>query len=291
MSTVVMDRASESRMFSEAIDTFKTLLPAKDVEKAHDIWDEFASDYYGQIELLNAAKEGDVTAVNYLYLKLIPQISSVFWKNFLGPNANFRRQRLENGDQFAFASMVYEVLLSSSAGEGVTDVSSPLDSFDPEVFDENTNLIDKFGFYLKGFLKNEAMKWNRKEMRGGITGKKEKGAEEDVSSVSFEDAENHESGRNDFNETEDLDAWDAFKVDEDLDLGKKPTPRDVLKDFLSQEDKFNVSSVAEKYGTTNSTIRNRLAGMADVLEKHGIDKDSFARLLQIHGGKTLASQL
>jgi len=318
MSTKTQKRLFE-RLLREAIDTFKKLLSPEDIAEAKEAWADFADDYDGQVELIEAAKEGDITAVNYLYLQMIPQVSSVFWNNFLGKDPGYRRQRISQGDHLAFASMVYEVLLSASVQtgdeeavkdrmrthSGTEDVdqqyedlmgtASPLRTFDPEVFDSDTDVIKKFGFYLIGALKNEAIKYNRRERRGGLTGKKGAGDEEDAKNVSYEahfDAnDEHSHDFDDFAKTENSESWEQFVQDPALDKGRAPTARDVLRDFLDQEEKFNVAAVAEKYDATNQTIRNRLGGMADILKKHGIDQESFQQLLATHGGQALAAQL
>lgn len=309
----------EKMLLREAIETFQKLLSPSDISEANEMWADLATDYAGQVELLNSAKAGDITAVNYLYLQLIPQISSVFWKKFVGPDPRYRRQRISQGDHLAYASMVYEVLLSASVqtGEeeavkarmksysGSEDVdqeyealmgtASPLRTFDPEFFDEDTNVIQKFGFYLMGALESEATKYNRKERRGGLTGKRSKNDIEDAKNVSYEahfetnDEQAHEFAG--YAATENLDSWEQFVTDEALDAGREPTARDVLRDFLDQEDQFNVTAVADKYGATNQTIRNRLGNMASLLQKHGIDQHTFAQLLSSHGGKALAAQL
>lgn len=309
-------------LLREAVDTFKKLLTRRDVEEANEAWADAARTHSGQIELIEAAKSGDISAVNYLYLQLIPQVASVFWKNFLGKDSRYRRQRISQGDQFEFAAMVYQSLLSASirdmdpeeamakmrsnAGdvefdtieqeyEDIMGTASPLSTFDPTIFDEDTDIITKFGFYLVGALKNEAMKHNRRERRGGLTGNKAKGSEEDASNVSYEDYVDKNDERSEmfggFHDTEDADSWERLSNDDALDSGREPTARDVLRDFLNQEGNFNVSEVAEKYGTTNQTIRNRLGGMADILERNGIDQSSFARLLKTIGGHELAKAL
>jgi hypothetical protein len=318
MSTMTQNKLVE-QLLREAIDTFKKLLSPADIAEANAAWADETKSHVGQLALLEAAKEGDVTAVNYLYLQMIPQVSSVFWNNFLGKDPRYRRQRISQGEHLAFASMVYEVLLSASiqtgdektvkarmksrsghddvdqAYEDLMGTASPLRTFDPDVFDENTNLIQKFGFYLIGALKNESIKYNRKERRGGLTGKRGKDDVEDVKNVSYEahfdSNDEHAHDFDDFANTENLDSWSQFVGDGALDAGKTPTARDVLRDFLAQEENFNVSVVADKYGATNQTIRNRLGGMADILKKHGIDQQAFGQLLKTHGGRALAAQL
>ena len=321
-------------VFQEAINTFKELLSAREIAEATEIWEQFAGDYYGQVELLDAARSGDTTAINFLYLKLIPQITSVFWNNFLGRDAGHRQRRLLQGDQYEFASIVYQTLMSAHIQNMSTEdalatmkgnmaslnpnsqidtfedeyadmmgAQSPLNTFDPSHFDEETNVIEKFGYYLMGALKNESMKFNKHERRGGITGNREAG-KEDVVNMSFEgategldiDADHiNYSGmvdEGDFHQSENMDAWEKFAKDPELDDERfKPSTRDVLIEFLNQEDKFDVMDAANKFGTTRMTLRSRLKGMADILEYHNIDQDTFLRLLKDNGGPKLASYL
>lgn len=319
------------RRLQEAITTFENLLNPHDKERALSAWTDVAKTFEGQKALLQEARAGNLDAINYLYLNLLPQITSVFWKNFLGPNPGFRRQRLDQGDQFVFASMVYQSLLSSylknlpkeealdvmkknifskSPRATITDedietqydyltgsVVTPLDTFDPSGYKEGVDLVAKFGFYLMGTLKNEAKKYNRKEQLGGIAVKKlSKGEKEDVKNVSFEahfendeDTASHDQA--DFLKMEDLDAWELFVQDEDLDSGKSPTARDVLKEFLAQGGKFDVAAVASSFGVTPMTVRNRLSSIKPILQKHSITSDTFGRLITSQSGKTLAETL
>lgn len=319
MSTLTQERLTE-RLFREAFETFKKLLTSTEKAAAQEAWGDLADDHAGQVEILQAAKDGDITAINYLYLALIPQISSVFWNNFVGKDTRHQRRRIEQGDHLAYASMVYEVLLSASVQTGSEDdvkarmknqsgysdvdaeyealmgTASPLRTFDPDVFDEDTDVIKKFGFYLIGALKNESIKYNRKERRGGLTGKRVSNDMDDAKNVSYEahfdGAEDARTNAySDYEDTDNDESWEQFVKDPALDSGREPTSRDVLRDFLDQEDKFDVTSVAEKYGATNQTIRNRLGGMADILQKHGIDQSAFQRMLATNGGKALAASL
>lgn len=308
-------------LLREAVDTFRTLLSKRDIDEANEMWADFAEDYAGQVELINAAQGGDIPAVNYLYLQLIPQIAGVFWNNFLGKNARHRRRRIDQGETLEYASMVYEVLLSASIQMGDEDdvkakmkvrsgsddveqeyaalmgTASPLRTFDPSVFDENTDVISKFGYYLIGALKNEATKHNRRERRGGLTGKRGKSeTPDDIGNVSYEGTFENDTDSaataDDFARTENEDSWERFARDPVLDSGREPTTREVLRTFLQQGvDNFDVTAVAEDFGTTNQTIRNRLAGMSSLFQKHGIDQQTFAQLLRSHGGSGLVSYL
>lgn len=313
----------------EAISAFEKLLSPRDIAQAKAAWEDLATTHEGQKMLLGEAKAGNIDAINYLYIKLTPLISSLFWRNFLGPNPNFRRQRINNGDQFVFISLVYQTLMTSYLKnlpreealavmkanatranprrqisdeeiekqlDEVSQIVSPLNTFDPDAYSEDTDLISKFGYYLTAAIKNESRKYNATEMMGGIAAKKmsdeEKATVKNVSyEAHFENDEETAAGGSDFLGTEDKDAWSQFVADEDLDSGKAPTLRQVLKDFLVRGGKFDVAAVAAAHGVTPMTIRNRLGQIAPVLDKHGITKDAFGRLITSQGGKTLAASL
>lgn len=311
---------STTRMV-EAISAFKDLLLKSDVDMAMNKYAE-ATGYEQQLELLESAKAGDTVAINYLYLKLIPQISRVFWSNYLGSNTSQQRRRINEGDQFVFAGMVYQVLLSahlqnmskeqaiqtmqSNAAEltssdlsdnedmyeDIMQTNSPLNTFDPSVFDEGTDLVDKFGYYLMGTLKSEAIVANRKTSRQGLTGNKRKN-KDDVKVGSYEaqvqDNQSETAAGSFEDDTVDFDAFKSFAKDAQLDSGKEPTLRQTLKTALTQTDKFDVKAIAREYDATPTTVRNRLQSLPAILDEHGLDQTAFAGL--INSGQDLAGQL
>lgn len=315
------------QQFLEAIASFEKLLGTHDKEKALATWEPIVKSHDGQLALFAEAKAGNLDAINYLFIKLVPQITGVFWKNFLGPNPRFRQQRIAQGDQNIMIFYVYQALLVSyiqnlpreegldvikrnlsKAGRTVSQDEleteydeivgeiSPLDTFDPSQFSPGTDLINKFGYYLTAVLKNKSRSYNRGENLGGISAKKLSDEEKaNVKNVSFEaHFENDDQAAakgNDFLGTEDLDAWSQFVDDDALDAGKQPTARDVLRDFLTQGGSFSADTSAEQYGVTRMTIRNRLASLKPILQSHGLDQNAFSRLITTQGGKSLAGTL
>jgi hypothetical protein len=294
MENVQIEEQYLARMH-EATNVFKDLLTPRERAAAEATWSSIAQDYNGQVKLLDAAKHGDMSAVNYLYLKTLKFTAKVFWRNFLGPNPSAQRRRISQGDDKHFASMIYEMLLDDSP-------NAVLLQFDPAVFNSNTDLIPKFGWWLAGALKNESLKHNTAEMRGGIAGKvtaPDNGAitpserralahpisyEGHIESGGDDVMNKQEIGR----ETVVMDAWNTFVEDPDLDAGSAPTARQLLKFFLTRGD-FDVNAASEHFEKTNQTIRTKLTGIKPVLEDHEITYEDFGMLIQSQGSELAAT--
>jgi hypothetical protein len=310
---------------AETTKAFNEVLTPAEQEKARDKWEDLAQNYDGQMQIIEAAKNGDVTAVNYLYMQLIPQIASVFWKNFLGPEAKYRQKRISEGALYDYLATVYLVLLSAPYSEmeedeaiskwkqnvrvnntsdnwdfsmmydDLSSIRSPLNTFDANYFDEDTNLIDKFGYYLMNYLKSEAKKMNYAEKRGGLTGKKRRGSEDDVNaSVPFESIEQHvyEGPREEIENIELSSAWESFVVDINSQTDERePQPVDVLAEYMRNEGKLSVKDLAEVFDTSSQTIRNKLTKAADLMKNHNMDASDLKALLKRFGGADLADDL
>lgn len=117
----------------------------------------------GQLEILNDAKNGDVDAVNYLYLRYLKIAKKVFWKYFIGPDKSYGMQKVYNGDITEFISAAYFLL-------GNTESTNPHNSFDPSVYSENTNILNNFAYYYFRYLQSAAFKILRKEGIAGLSG-------------------------------------------------------------------------------------------------------------------------
>src|SRR5579872_5720216 len=131
---------SSDMRIQESIAGFNTYLPEHAQKEALEKWTPVAKDREGQIEILDAAKAGDTSAINFLFLKTLPQISGVFWSNFLGPNPKWQRYRIAHEHAFdTFAGMAYEALLNDGSEGG----AAPLVNFDPDKLPDSDDLINK----------------------------------------------------------------------------------------------------------------------------------------------------
>ena len=318
------------KRIQEAITSFASILRPQDVAQAQGTWDPIVTTHDGQKRLIDEARAGNLSAINYIYLRLIPQISSAFWE-FIGSDPKFRRMRIERGDQFLFISTAYQMLLAShlqnlppeealdtlrqnwiNAGraapsedelqeeyDDIMSIATPLDTFDYSFYDENTDLVNKLGFQVQGTLRNESKKINRLLNLGGIVvpkvSKKEK-EDKSIANVSyeahFENDEDATTGDPDFLKPVIVsEAWEAFSKDGELDKGKFPNPRIILKTFLSQGEEFSVNKAKEDLGVTDVTVRTKLGTLGPLMDKHGISRDMFRQLMKDPGPEALIASL
>lgn len=312
-------------LFREAIKAFDSILNSHEITKAKEAWEKVVQSHDGQILLFKEARAGNLDAINYLFYKLQPQIMKAFWKYFLGSGGGVRRSRIEQGDQYDFIFLAYQGLLSpyyknlpeeeakelirlnllksgkepseKEVEEEYVEIKStysPLSTFDPEVFTQDTDIINKFGYYMDTFLKTRSTLYNTEKQLGGIVASsyKDKSELKNVSyEAHFENAE-QASTEDTTSSAEDMDLWERFiNKASVLDVGKEPTPRQILKAFLVQGDKFDVAAVAEQFDVTNMTIRNRLGAVGKILEENELDRSTFDRLLTFLGGHVLAKAL
>jgi hypothetical protein len=309
---------------------FAEILSMKERNEAYEIWGEITTSYDGQVALIDMAKAGDRTAVNFLYLKMIPQIATVFWKHFLGPDPAWRRRRLEQGDHIEFASMVY-ISLMNAASDNLTEeetlakmresllyhsnsnphvldslqnelktlknTMSPLSTYNPRVFNEQTDVIDKFGFYLTSSLRNESRKRNTEEMRGGITGVIREKDELHRSSYEEHYANSEDTSASPDLRLEDVEVFELWQnftshAGVKLDRGGYPTLRTVFKTFLEASGQpLNVKATAAEMGTHHVTVRTKLTKLAEILREYDLDIDTLAVLMRTRGGGVLAAML
>ena len=162
--------ASENKVdLSEIFDSF---MSKQSEQEAIAKWDPISKTQEGQKEILEAARNQDYSAVNYLYHRLKGTVYKVFWYYFIGPNKKLGSEKISNGEAAEYAVEAYMML----AGQGGSD---PYKTFNPDIFDEKADRITQFNYYYKGYLQNEAFKLIRKHNKGGFSGNRDlQGAKE-----------------------------------------------------------------------------------------------------------------
>ncbi len=318
-------------LLQEAIRVLSDIPSAQDLLLAKKTWGTQAQTTAGQKQIIQAAKIGDITAINFLFDALRPQIASALWKNFLGKDNTWRKKRIEQGDPYVFASLGYVILLAShlkrlpiKQGQALvqqnlqkgrsTPVSedsvkeiyddivgtpSPLDTFDARKYTKpGTNIIEKFGWYLGNALASEAVKYNKLERRSGIVGKISKTQTTEPGKLvsSYEDyvettPEVSGAMSQDIKDIENLNAWEGFCKDRQLDRFFGGQAPTVRTILKDVILGLDVNQIAQKHHVTNQTIRSRLSVLGELLKEHGLQSGDFSRLLRIYGKQKLSSML
>lgn len=177
-------------------------------KEAQDIWRERVKTTEGQLEVLNAAKGGDLTATNYLFTRYFKLITKAFWYYYVGPNKKLGYEKIANDEALRFASIAYNML----AGK---ETPSPYNTFNPDKFDHSrTDLVNQFSWYFYRYLQSEAFKLIRDERRGGFGGNIDNdNPEGDITVASYDEyyQNSDEAATDDFSDTANLNAiFDQF---------------------------------------------------------------------------------
>jgi hypothetical protein len=240
---------------SEGIKAFDNFLSQKDIDEAVKKWNDKSSDYKGQIEIINAAKAKDKTAINWLFSTLKKVIAKAFWKYYVGPIKQYGMSKINERKDLEFAAEIYAMLLGDpEAG------ANPLDTFKPDKFSQKTNIIEKFAYYLLRYCESVAFQMLRADTRGGVTGQvRTSKGEEDISTVSYDEYFSNEDLHQAVESTtDDLDIRDAFN--RFLEKLKKEDERKyaILSLKVIGDD---TKAIAEKLGISSSYVSDYIKKM------------------------------
>lgn len=120
-----------------------------------------------QKNLLKAAKKGDASALNYIFLKSGPIIYKAF-RSFTGPDSKYFSAAVEDGAYEDFIAEAYSLLKNGFINRlGNTSLKSPLDTFKADLFDED-DVLNKFKYYYFQYLKTMAQYMKKDEDSKGV---------------------------------------------------------------------------------------------------------------------------
>ena len=167
---------------------------------------EEALEWEGEPEslLFKAAKKGDKSAINYLFLKSGSAIYKAF-KTYTGPDSYYFSQAVKNGEYEDFVAEAYALLKNGYLNRmGEVTLKSPLTTFKSELFDDGDK-VNKFKYYYLQYLKNMASSiksdkdshgvstWDTDDI-GNIKGKNEKNIKIASTSLDNDLTGNHSRG-------------------------------------------------------------------------------------------------
>ena len=143
-----MNLNEDSSSVQQIIDSW---LDKDSVKRAQAKYNE--DTFEGQLEIYNAAKSGEKDACNYLYNRYLGLIFKVWKQTIMGSNPNMNSLKFLNGVASEYSERAYFMICNAHD-------PSPYNSFDPNVYDKNANLLNQFGYYYYRYLQNEATKIN-----------------------------------------------------------------------------------------------------------------------------------
>lgn len=273
-------------LFEAYSNALNRLAKSREGRKAIDYWEPLVTTRSGQEACIDAAKAGENDARMFLFIKSTPQLGSSL-KKFLGPEPRNSYARQRNGEDEEFVD------------EAMVKFDDAIKKYNYTKVAKGKDLINDVAMWMMnatssmGSIINRA--GNRGYMTGNITKKNAPTGPVRVSSldthleVGGDDADIASPHSVD-SHINNLDAWESFVEDEELDFGKNPTLRALLKYFLVKGD-FDVNAAADTFGKTNMTIRTKLTGLKDILNDHSITYEDLGKLLHSVGSEALGAML
>lgn len=157
----------------EQLEEFRHPLRDIDMEKAEKAFEELAQTQEGQKEILERAKNGDPKAASYLYSRFKNLIARTYINYGEGKDITASQKGLKDmpgGFADTMATDAYLMLQGVQFGTHYGDTveagetgTSPFNKFNPDVFDENVDLIEKFGYYFSKYFQQHIFKALRAE--------------------------------------------------------------------------------------------------------------------------------
>lgn len=142
--------ANEAQKYT--VQAFNNVVQGRDLQKAL----EFARDNPFSV-VFEAAQQGNLDAINFIFYSSRKQIAAAFWKFFLGGakiKPKIAQQRIEAGEADIFAAEVF-AMLADIHGE-----ANPLLTWDISKYDHlpEQEQLNKLGYYIYRYCQNLAYK-------------------------------------------------------------------------------------------------------------------------------------
>jgi hypothetical protein len=147
---------------------FKKMISPVEKRAAEGKWGKYDTTTDKQKQIFKAAKKGDKSAINYIWLRVADEnVGKTFWKSYLGPNGAARQRRISQGAFYDWAAIAYETL--TTGNKDYTDTKGTLETFDPDKYTSG-DLFKNFGFYYWNKLRNSAKESNFNDATSGVSG-------------------------------------------------------------------------------------------------------------------------
>jgi hypothetical protein len=294
---------------------FKNFISPAEKRAAKEKWEKYDTTNDRQKLIFEAAKQGDRTAVNYIWLKVADRnVSATFWKKYLGPSPEFRRRRLEQGAFYDWAAIAYETL--TTGNKDYTDTKGALETFDPSFYDHG-DLFENFIPYFKLKLFNSANESNYNDstsgikgtpgIKGGVRSQQSGGKAYSVGEYdpTYMDSVQEERDNTDptldsfINDEEVGDfirVWKEVVRDPKISTPKSATgivPIHILKTVIEagpQADSF--SMLVDKYpNVSRNTLSNYLQEVVKTMDEYGIGYSDLMRAIKTLGEDRIVSYI
>lgn len=238
----------------ERIDMLDKYLTTFAIQKAKAKFDHLLGDVDGEISIIQAAKDGDKTASNFLFDFYKRWLGKAFFSYYVGENRKRLSGIIANGEHDDFAAECYQMFLPN------TDNSGPLARWDYSKQDESGKPLKSFGFYVLRYAQSIAKRLKRANSKEGMTDT----GKILPSSISLNDEPLGSDGASFGDTIEDTryqpkeDAQFDSQITSTLKKLTKKFDKDVLKTIASNPDADTPQKIADILGSAYRNVTNAL---------------------------------
>lgn len=261
------------------------------------------------LDAVEAARNGDKSAIGYLMYKHAPLIYNTYWRNYLGPNRAIRSQRIQDDEGLDNSMMSWISIALKALLEGGVENSkkngqarhkfSTLEGFNADKVTGKPE--NAFAAHFKMDLITQAIVYNRMRTSAGMTGD----IDQDVTVGGLEWENGKEKMTKDQIEASDptsgyidsimdgqfKDKWFDFCQDDELNSGKKCTPAKALYLLLMNKNATNLKDLAEKAGVARGTFESLCKDAIRILGDYDISSSALYKACDEYGEAKIASYL
>ena len=263
------------------------------------------------IDAVNAARDGDQTAIGFLMYKHSPMIASTYWRNFLGPDAKMRKIRIEKDGGLKSSFLGWIGICLKALVKGGVDIAKKnggeRHKFSTlEGFDENRvkgKPENAFAAHFKLDVIEQAKVYNTLDANNGVSNAD--GENITMTNLEFDNGRERTGGEDDafiHDSVEDaildkvqkdgfLKNWIDYCQDEELNDGKKCTPAAALWKLLTNPDATNLKAVAEEMGVSRGTFEALAKKAVGLLSNYSLDYSQLMNACDTYGVRKIASYL
>lgn len=267
------------------------------------------------LDCINAARDGDQSAIGYIMYIMAPAIVASYWKNYVGPNTKLAQIKIEHdgGIKRSFLSWIGVALKTLILGGVATKrkngddrvKASTLDGFDETKIKGDP--VSAFAGLFRVDLTTQAVHLNKEKVRRGIAGEDDSDLSfVDFDMISSEDGEkyaakndtnnNYEAGSVEDDALESIgdsefgDKWLDFCQDDELNKGKFPASK-ALKTLIQHPDATNMRELATEAGVARGTFQTYCERAVSIMKDYDISYSDLMRAIGRYGKDKIASYL
>lgn len=262
------------------------------------------------LDAVQAAREGDQTAIGFLMYKHAPMIINTYWRNFLGPNPKMRKVRIEEDGGLKSSILGWIGICLKALIKGGVDITkkngserhkfSTLEGFDESKVTGNPE--NAFASHFRLDVIEQAKVYNTMNDANGVSnadtpvsmtdlefdnGRERTDGEDDAfAREGLEDSVLDKLSKDDF-----LKNWFDYAQDETLNDGKKCTPAAALWKLLTNPDATNLKAVAEEMGVSRGTFETLVKKAISIMPQYDIEYSDLMSACDRYGTAKIASYL